>query len=158
MLAPNVRFHAVTDIGGLIKDVLTTFGNDLDVKFNVTTGSGSRSEQTNALIAVVQAENGRNPFYLNQQQSAVVVGQVAKIATGKGFNWRTVSDSILTFIKQNAAAQISASGYPFKPLTAAYAQRKKRQFGFVTPILRATGDLLGGLRVRVDRRNTSRKG
>lgn len=151
MLAPAVHFHAVTDIGGLIRDVLTTFGSDVDVQFSITPG-GMRGAHRNAVIALVQAEAGRNPFYLSREQSANVCSQVAKIATGRGYNWRTVGHTILEAIKENADSQISANGRGFTRLTEAYAKRKAKKHGFVIPILKATGDLLNGLKVRIDQK------
>jgi hypothetical protein len=54
-------------------------------------------------------------------------------------------------IRRNVEEQRNPDGSAFTKLTAAYARRKQRKVGFIVPILRATGDLLGGLRVRVDR-------
>jgi len=62
-----------------------------------------------------------------------------------------IGDKMLKVMLGHVKSQTSKGGVPFRGLTDSYAAYKRRKYGFTVPILKATGDLLGGLRVRVDR-------
>jgi hypothetical protein len=114
---------------------------------------GRRGAAENTRIAVRQAELGRDPFYVAKD----VRKEIAKVAPGVMSPVPAVvrkaltlmQDLLLVGIHRNVERQRNADGTPFTPLTAPYAKWKLRRFGFVRPILRATGDFLDGLRTRV---------
>jgi hypothetical protein len=123
--------------------------------FEVKAG-GARGGAKNAMIAAVQAALGRNAFWVNPKTKA----QIALAARGlygmapAGARRRaeeTIKALLLVGVGENVAAQKNPGGGSFRSLTANYAAQKRRLHGFVTPILKATGDLLGGLRAEVRR-------
>ncbi len=63
----------------------------------------------------------------------------------------TIGQLMLAAIAHNVERQRDKSGGAFAPLSKAYAAYKQRKYGFIAPILKATNDLLGGLRVTVDK-------
>jgi len=121
---------------------------------NVVAG-GQRGGRKNAMIAAVQAIAKRSPWYPNREAMQAIRFAARGLASGdRGTQVRALADIgevLLASIRRNVAEQKNPDGSQFKALTAAYARRKQRKLGFTIPILRATGDLLGGLRVRVDR-------
>lgn len=125
-----------------------------DVTFSVRTG-GARGAATNRLIAAVQAGRRRNPFFLNDRALVAITqaarGLASTVAETVQAAEETVKALILISIGENVAAQRNPDGSSFTQLTANYAAAKRRKFGFVLPILKATGDLLGGLRVTIER-------
>jgi len=60
-----------------------------------------------------------------------------------------IGNMLLISVQENVATQRNPDGSAFRPLSPNYAAAKRRKFGFVTPVLRASGDLLGGLKVRI---------
>jgi hypothetical protein len=114
---------------------------------------GARGGALNALIARVQKTFRRNPFYLDEQAKEAIRFAL-RGATAAQFSTRLrslllVGDLMKSAVLRNVDEQQNPDGSAFKELTAAYAAAKRRKHGFIVPILKATGDLLGGLKVRV---------
>ncbi len=118
----------------------------------ITVG-GKRGGHLNALIAQTQKHLGRNPWYQNQDTLA----KIRKVAKDAATADKPIRDSILRQIGrllllgvlENVRNQKNRDGTTFRELSARYAAFKRRKFGYIHPILQATGDLLGGLRVVV---------
>ena len=123
------------------------------VVFEVKAG-GARGGAKNAMIAAVQASLGRNAFWVNPKTKAQIA-LAARGLFGRAANARqsieTIKTLLLVGIGENVAAQRNPGGGTFRSLTANYAAQKRRLHGFVTPIGKASGDLLGGLHVEVRR-------
>jgi len=121
---------------------------------NIVAG-GVRGGRKNAMIAAVQAIAKRSPWYPNKEAMEGIRFAARGLASGDGGtvdrSLRTIGELLLASIRRNVEEQRNPDGSAFRGLTPGYARRKQRKLGFVIPILRATGDLLGGLRVRVDR-------
>jgi hypothetical protein len=102
-----------------------------------------------------QAARKRNPFYVNRRAMQtirfLVNGLTSAVDSVRMGAEKAIADELLVSIGENVEGQRNPDGRGFTPLTAAYARRKQRKFGFTIPILKATGDLLGGLRTRVNR-------
>lgn len=153
-MIPNVTVH-VDGLAGLeqrlFAQVQARYAESVEIA--VVTG-GTRGASKNALIARVQSAYGRNPFYLNAKTLQVIRAAARGLFGAAGTAKRT-SDSIgaamLVSINENVGKQQNPDGGKFAELTTGYARRKQAKWGFVKPILRASGDLLGGLRVRVTR-------
>jgi hypothetical protein len=117
--------------------------------------SGARGADQNAIIARAQANRGRAPWYISREDMEPI-RFVAKALGSADAGVRqqaitSIGQLMLAAIGNNIAKQSNADGARFAPLTAAYAAFKRRKFGFIAPILKATNDLLGGLRVKIDR-------
>lgn len=117
--------------------------------------SGARGADRNATIAAVQRKHGRSPWYISKGDMEPI-RFVAKSLGSADASLRqraitTIGQLMLAAIGNNIAKQSNADGARFARLTKAYAAYKQRKFGFIAPILKATNDLLGGLRVRIDR-------
>ncbi len=114
---------------------------------------GKRGALKNALIAHAQANQQRDPFYLNKRAMEVIrflaKGLVSKAVGVRESAAKQMGDAMLISIGENVQGQRNPKGDRFRPLTAGYALRKQRKHGFTIPILKATGDLLSGLRVRI---------
>lgn len=126
-----------------------------DVTIAIATG-GARGAEKNALIARAQANRQRDPFYLPTEALAKIQA-LAQTMFGlardaRGPVLELIGTVMLATIQSNVDGQRNPGGQPFTPLTVAYAKRKQHRFGFVVPILRATGDLIKGLRVVIDRK------
>lgn len=122
-----------------------------DVTIAVTTG-GARGAEKNALIARVQAAHGRNLAYINSRAMQLIRAAIPGLFQGAAAARRTaeaIGNAMLISIQENVAAQRNPDGSAFRPLSPNYAAAKRRKFGFVVPVLRASGDLLGGLKVRI---------
>ena len=124
------------------------------VEFDVIPG-GRRGPQLNALIAHVQQARERNPWYLAKESKEAIRFTARGLAS---LDYNTVSQSIRTIgtllldaVRVNVENQRNADGTTFRELTARYAAFKRRKHGFIHSILKATNDLLGGLRVAVTR-------
>ena len=117
---------------------------------------GKRGDARNRMIAEVQKKRGRNPFFLDKDAIATIkpmVGQLVNSYAGvRRMAARQIGEAMIDAIARNVGAQRGPGGRGFTPLSPEYAKRKRKQFGFIQPILKATGDLLGGLVVRVQRR------
>jgi hypothetical protein len=122
--------------------------------FEVKAG-GKRGGAANATIATVQAAMQRNPLWLNPKAKTAVAyaarGLFAATAGPRKQAEETIKALHMVSIGENVAAQKNPGGGSFRALTARYAAKKQRLHGFVTPILKATGDLLHGLHVEVRR-------
>lgn len=121
-------------------------------------GIAATGRPTNALIAKVQASNRRNPFYLSRTARQRIRDLLSAAKPGP-FHVDTlakIGDVMLKAIKDNVRSQANKDGSIFAPLSPEYAAYKRRKFGFTTPILKATNDLLGGLRWVIDRRRAEK--
>lgn len=145
--------------------IAQTIADRISVQFGATTTIGlafegmHRSGATNATIAAAQSKprSGkwkRNPFFFNQQAIALIKSaakDLYSLVNGtRQSAIQRVKQAILVTILSNARNQTNPDGSKFTALTPEYARRKAAKFGY-KPILEATGDLLGGLRVRVTR-------
>ncbi len=150
-MSVGVEFEGENEIAGTIEAAMRdAIGNVDGVSVSVVAG-GSRGQQKNTLIAKVQAKQLRDPFYLDAQ-AMESIRFAAQGVTAKQYSTRKraldlCGEVMLNGIGRNVEKQANPGGQSFKALTEKYAAMKKRKFGFVTPILKATGDMLGGLRV-----------
>jgi len=110
---------------------------------------GRRGPEKNALIARVQADRKRNPWYLDKD----TLSAIRFVARGLGSEsvdaaavFRQIGGLLVETVRKNVGAQKNANGSTFAELSARYANFKRRKFGYIHPILRATGDLLDGLK------------
>lgn len=148
-------FEGEEKIGAAITAAIQNIGKDVDGASVSIVAGGSRGQDKNTLIAKVQAAVKRNPFYISKE-TREVLRFVARGLTSRDYNTRRraldeMGQALLIGVYQNVERQRNPDGTAFKALTAAYAAYKRRKFGFVIPVLRATGDLLGGLKVLIDR-------
>lgn len=121
---------------------------------NIVAGSGNRTAAENARIARTQAGLQRNPYYLPGDTLKVIKGLVAAAASDRTWKLlvlKQVGEIMRDAVRQNILRQANRSGSKFRSLTEAYAAYKQRKHGFVTPILRATGELMDSLGVEVRR-------
>lgn len=119
------------------------------------TSSATRGAEENAMIARVQKGKQRNPFYLTREDRHLVK------ATGKGlgsasttlrFNtFKAIGDYMHDAVMRNFQQQRNPGGGSFKPLSKNYAEAKRRKYGFTTPILKASNQLMPSLHIRIDR-------
>lgn len=120
----------------------------------VVTG-GSRGTAANALIAEVQAKLGRDPFYLVDpwlQSIREMIRFAAARPEGYSQNdLHAIGERMLENIRANVGRGQNKRGSAFTPLTADYAREKARKHPG-RPILVATGDLVDGLHVEIERR------
>jgi hypothetical protein len=116
---------------------------------------GKRGTTANAMIAHVQAAMQRDPFYLDEQAKEALRFPAAGLAAAQRStvrrNLELIVELLINAIRRNVEKQRNPSGAPFRSLTAAYAKEKRQRFGFVVPILRASGDLLDGLKGRISK-------
>ncbi len=122
------------------------------IEFDVVPG-GSRGPHRNALIARIQQARDRDPWYLGKEAMDGIRfasrGLTSFDATTIASSVRTISDLLLTAVRANVEAMKNPDGSTFRQLSAKYAAFKRRKFGFIHPILKATNDLIGGLKVLV---------
>ena len=114
---------------------------------------GKRGADTNAMIAAVQGDRGRDPFYMPGDSINAVKFAVSRGAGADGYPdalLKQIGNLMLEAIGENLKAQKTRGGGPFTPLSPGYAAWKQKHFG-TKPILMATGDLMNGLTVRIDR-------
>lgn len=115
--------------------------------------AGARGQPKNTLIARVQQAMQRDPFYLDEQAKEAIRfalrGLMAAQYSVRKRALEITGEIMLLAIDRAFGAQRNPGGGSFRPLTPAYANAKRRKFGFVTPVLRASGDLLDNLRVRI---------
>lgn len=136
----------------------------IEAKINAAIGSingteisivagGTRGSATNTMIARVQAGQQRDPFYLDKQAKEAIRfaanGLMAKVYSTRKRAVEIIGELMLLAIGRNVEKQQNPGGSKFKALTPNYAAYKRRVFGSALPILKATNDLLGGLRVRI---------
>jgi hypothetical protein len=138
----------------------------IEAKINAAIGSvngtqisivagGSRGQSKNTLIAKVQQKQLRNPFYLDQQAMEAIRfaarGLMAAAYSTRKRATEIMGELMLNAIGRNVEKQTNPGGSKFKDLTANYAAYKQRVHGFKVPILKATNDLLGGLKVVISK-------
>ncbi len=154
-----VQFEGLESIGATIKGAIESLNLTGTTTISIVAG-GRRGGAENAKIANAQARprNGRwkrDPFYLSARtKERLRFLARGMTSTDSGLRTRTAEDMgqvMLEGVKENAAGQRNPDGAPFTKLTANYAAYKRRKFGFTSPVLKATGDLLDGLQVKVDR-------
>ncbi len=116
---------------------------------------GKRGADVNATIAAVQASHGRNPWYIASDDKLILKLMLMRFAvaaeTVKSKALNDIGRFVLRSLLSNVTAQRNKDGSTFARLTEKYIAYKKRKFGFTVPILKATGDLLGGVRVVINR-------
>ena len=119
------------------------------IEIGVVAG-GRRGEAKNALIARVQQAKQRDPWYLDKD----TMQAIRFVARGLGSEDENVIEAaikqlgalMVSAVKKNIENQKGPSGLSFRELGARYAAFKRRKYGFISPILRATGDLMDNLR------------
>lgn len=142
-------------IAAAVKLKATKVSSALDgTRLSVVPG-GARGAGRNALIANVQAGRQRSPWYIDRGDMEPI-RFVAKALGSADASVRqraitTIGQLMLAAIAHNVERQLDKTGGRFAPLSKAYAAYKQRKFGFIAPILKATNDLLGGLKVTVDK-------
>ena len=121
------------------------------VQIGVVAG-GRRGPAKNALIAQVQAARQRNPWYLDKDATTAIRFLVRGLA-GEDVDqmsvFRQIGGLMVEAVKRNIENQRGPSGATFRELSARYAAFKRRKYGFIAPILKATGDLIDGLKAVV---------
>jgi len=142
-------FDAITKvIAGKARAIGTT-------EFAVVAG-GKRGQAKNTLIAKVQKHFDRNPWYIGKESREalrfVARGLASPMPSTAVSATKQIGVLLLDSVRSNVEKMKNADGSTFRELTARYAAFKRRKFGFIHPILRATNDLLGGLRVEVTKR------
>lgn len=128
------------------------------VTFEVHTG-GARGAAKNALIARVQAALGRNLGWISPKTMAAIKEAARDLASATFQVRRAAEERIKTLliigIHENVRSQKNPDGSRFRPLSPDYLAAKRRKYGAAAgSILKATGDLLGGLKARVVRDRT----
>lgn len=153
----QVHFDGLNQIEGAITAAIAAHGVTETTTIEIVAG-GVRGSAQNALIAKTQAKPTggrwrRNPFYLSQRTKERLRFLARGMTSNEPSTRRRTADDIgnvvLQGVYENVEGQRNPDKSKFTKLTPAYAAYKRRKFGFVTPILRASGDLLGGLAVRV---------
>jgi hypothetical protein len=116
---------------------------------------GLRGQSKNTLIARILQAAKRNPFYLDAQAMEAIRfalrGLTASAYSTRKRALEIVGELMLNAIGRNVDKQANPDGSGFKALSPNYAAYKRRVFGFVIPVTRATGDLLKGLKYVVGR-------
>jgi hypothetical protein len=117
---------------------------------------GRRGAAKNALIAQVQAARQRNPWYLDKDAMTAirfVARGLASEDSGVVANaLKQVGALMVECVRRNIDNQRGPGGATFRELTARYAAFKRRKYGFISPILKATGDLIDGLKAQITKR------
>ncbi len=154
-MTTGVTLEGQDGIGKAIEAKIKAAMGSIDGTEIAIVAGGSRGGETNAMIAKVQAGHMRDPFYLDQQAREAVRfaanGLTAAQYSTKKRAVDIMGELMLNAIGRNVEKQRNPDGGKFKGLTPNYANYKRRKFGWVVPILKATNDLLGGLRVRVSK-------
>ncbi len=136
-----------------IQDKATLISRSVDGTTVSVVAAGNRGGRLNALIAAVQAGRKRSPWYINKEAMEAIRFALRGLASGSASTRFRALDTIgklmLESVARNVEKQQNPDGSRFTPLTPEYAHYKRRRFGFIAPILKATNDLLGGLRVRI---------
>lgn len=149
----SVELQGSNEMGGTIEAAINKAIGGMNGAEVAIVAGGARGGDKNALIAKVQAKQLRDPFYLDPQGMESIRFATAGV-TAAQYSTRKralmlIGELMLNAIGRNVEKQQNPGGSRFKELTANYAAYKKRKYGFSHPILRATGDLLKGLRVRI---------
>jgi len=153
-MSVGVEIQGEDGIGAAIQASLNAALRGLDGASVSVVAGGARGQSRNTLIAKIQAKQLRDPFYLDQDAREAIQFAINGLMSAQYAVRRRalvlVGDLMLNAVGRNVERQENPGGQSFKALTAKYAAAKRRKFGFVTPILKATGDLLGGLRVVIE--------
>ena len=116
---------------------------------------GRRGADKNAMIARVQANLQRDPWYLDKDtMSAIrflVRGAASSAPSVLAPSLKQIGDIMINAVRAHVEQMKNSNGSTFKELTARYAAFKRRKFGFIHPVLRASNDLLGGLKAVIIR-------
>lgn len=124
------------------------------VEIGVVPG-GRRGTVKNALIARIQAAMQRNPWYLDKDTMTAIRFLARGLATSDegrvGDVLKQIGGLMVDAVRKNIERQQGPGGKTFRELTIAYAAFKRRKFGHITPILRATGDLMDNLKAVITR-------
>lgn len=164
MVAPTAIAFDAQGLDGfanrLTEAIMAKVPTGAAITFQVKTG-GVRGAAKNALIARAHADPQRprypkrDPFYLNSKALEGIRFAARGLLSAAGATRRaaeqTIKSLMLISIGDNVQAQRNPDGSRFQQLTARYGAYKERVFGFRMPALRASGDLLGGLKVEVTR-------
>ncbi len=110
---------------------------------------GRRGAAKNALIAQVQKAQQRDPWYLDKD-AMTAIRFLLRGAGGEnadlGAILRQIGSLMVDATRRNIENQRGPGGATFRELTARYAAFKRRKYGFTHPILKATSDLIDGLK------------
>ncbi len=162
-LHTSVTVSGRNEIAGTIEAAINAVIRRFDgIEVAIVAGGDDRSASQNALIAKVQAgkkpfpsgkRTARDPFYVDQQASETIRFSVRGLTAESPGTQRkaldTITKAMIESVNRNVEKQQNPNGAPFTALTLSYAAFKRRRFGFTTPIVRASGDLLDNLSVRI---------
>ena len=116
---------------------------------------GRRGAEKNAMIAHVQAGLKRNPWYIDKDTLTAIRFLVRGMASADPATvsaaLKQTGDIMINAVRSHVEQMRNSNGSTFAELTARYAAFKRRKFGFIHPILRASNDLLGGLKAVITR-------
>lgn len=150
-MSVGVELQGEDGIGAAIEAAVNRAIGGFDGASVSVVAGGSRGAEKNTLIAKVQAKQLRDPFYVDEPGKEslrfVLSGLTAAAYSTRKRALDLAGEIMLNGIGRNVERQQNPGGQSFKELTEKYARAKQRKFGYVVPILKATGDLLGGLRV-----------
>ncbi len=124
------------------------------VEIGVVAG-GRRGPEKNSLIARVQAAMKRNPWFIDKDTMQairfVARGFTSEDASVVASAFKQIGTLLVDGVRQHIGQMKNANGSTFTELTTRYAAFKRRKHGFIHPVLRATGDLMDGLRAVITR-------
>lgn len=152
-MSATVEIQGEDAISGVVEAAINRAIEGLDgAEVDVVAG-GARGAAKNTLIARVLQAWKRNPFYLDAQSKESIRFTLRGLTAGN-YSTRlralTLAGEIMkNAVARNMEAQQNQDGSAFKALTTQYANYKRRKFGFIVPIGKATGDLMDNLQVRV---------
>jgi hypothetical protein len=140
------------DNAHVFQDVFATLYENWEIGIQA---GGVRGAVRNTAIAAFQAAMDRDPWFLNgtalEQVKFLIGGLTSSVSAVRLNAAREIGNVMLQSIRENVARQLNKDGSPFRELKTGYALRKQKALGFIKPIMRATGDLLDHLKVRVVR-------
>lgn len=148
-----VELQGEDQISGTIQAAINRALAGLDESEVAIVAGGARGSAKNTLIARVQQAWQRNPFYLDDQAKQSIAFALRGLTAGS-YSTRLraltlAGEAMKNAIARNLAAQANPDGSNFRALTEKYAAYKRRKFGYVVPIMRASGDLMDNLQVKV---------
>ncbi len=154
----QVAFENVDSLASAIEAKISRALQSVDgVRIAIVAGGrrGQDRNTTNAQAKPLSRRWKRDPFYFNARMRERI-RFAARGLTSPDYSTRKravddMGEAMLEGVAENVAGQRNADASGFTKLTPNYAAFKRRRFGHVTPILRASGDLLDGLKVRVDK-------
>lgn len=123
------------------------------VTIGVATG-GRRGAEKNAMIARVQAGLKRNPWYVDKD-TLTAIRFLLRGVSGENADvpsiLKQIGDVMVNAVRLHVEQMRNSNGSTFAELSARYAAFKRRKYGFIHPILKASNDLLGGLKAVIMR-------